>query len=84
MHVELFGIPRERAGVSELDIDAATLGELLAALADRFPGLRQLVTADGLHSSVTVNLNGDRFVHDPKMRLAADDHVLLLSADAGG
>ena len=84
MHVEFFGIPRERAGVSELDIDAATLGELLKALADRFPGLRQLVTPDGLDASVTINLNGDLFVNDPKTLLAEDDNVLLLSADAGG
>ena len=84
MHVEFFGIPRERAGVSELDIDAATVGELLESLAERFPGLRELMTRDGLHSSVTINLNGDLFVNDVKMVLTADDHVLLLSADAGG
>ena len=84
MHVEFFGIPRERAGVAELDIDAATVGELLESLAERFPGLRELIAHDGLHSSVTLNLNGDRFVNDPDVQLAQDDHVLLLSADAGG
>ena len=84
MYVEFFGIPRERAGVSELEIDARTLGELLDALADRLPGLRQLVTSKGLDSSVVANLNGDLFVSDPTTRLAAHDRVLLLSADAGG
>ena len=84
MHVEFFGIPRERAGVSELDIAAATVGELLASLAERFPGLRDLMTRDGPHSSVTINLNGDLFINDVKTTLTEDDHVLLLSADAGG
>jgi molybdopterin converting factor small subunit len=84
MHVEFFGIPRERAGVSELEVDARTLGELLDALAARFPELRQLITRDGLDSSVAANLNGDLFVRDRTMLLAENDHVLLLSADAGG
>ena len=84
MHVEFFGIPRERAGVSEVDIDAATVGELLETLADRFPAFRQLITCDGLHSSIAINLNGDRFVNDPDVPLAKSDRVLLLSADAGG
>jgi molybdopterin converting factor small subunit len=84
MHVEFFGIPRERAGVSALEVDARTLGELLEALAARFPELRQLITPDGLDSSVAANLNGDLFVRDRTTRLAENDHVLLLSADAGG
>ncbi len=84
MHVEFLGIPRERAGIAEVEIDAATLGQALAALAARFPALRELITADRLHSSIAANLNGDVFVSDPATSLAADDHLLLLSADAGG
>jgi len=33
MYVEFLGIPRERAGLSELEVDAATLGQLLGTLA---------------------------------------------------
>ena len=33
MHVEFLGVPRERAGVSELELQADTLGQLLATLA---------------------------------------------------
>ncbi len=84
MHVEFFGIPRERAGVAELEIDARTVGELLDALAGRFPGLGELMSPDGLDASVAINLNGDLFVRDLTMQLAAHDRVLLLSADAGG
>ena len=39
MHVEFLGIPRERAGISELEIEADTLGQLLGTLAARCPAL---------------------------------------------
>ena len=84
MYVEFLGIPRERAGVSELEVEAATLGQLIGSLATRCPGLRDLITADRLHPSIAANLNGDEFVSDPATRLAAHDRVLILSADAGG
>ena len=67
MHVEFLGIPRERAGISELEIEADTLGQLLGALADRFPRWR-LITAGSLHPSFAANLNGDAFVSDPATR----------------
>jgi len=84
MFVEFLGIPRERAGVSELEIEADTLGQLLGALATRCPALAELITADGLHSSITANLNGDEFVSDLQTPLAEDDRLLILSADVGG
>jgi molybdopterin converting factor small subunit len=84
MRVELLGIPRERAGVAELELQADTLGQLLAALAVRFPSLGELITTDRLPPSVVANLNGDQFVSDPRTPLRKDDCVLILSADAGG
>jgi molybdopterin converting factor small subunit len=88
MHVEFFGVPRERAGVSEVDIQADTLGQLLGTLADQFPSLDRFITCDAqgsrLHPAFAANLNGDRFVSDPGTRLEHDDSVLILSADAGG
>lgn len=84
MHVEFLGIPRERAGVADLEIEAATLGELLDALASQFPELRELIANGELHPSVVANLNGDEFVTDRSRPLAHDDHVLILSADVGG
>jgi molybdopterin converting factor small subunit len=84
MHVELLGVPRERAGVAEVELHADTLGQLLIALAARFPSLGELITADRLQPSVVANLNGDRFVSDPQTQLRAGDSVLILSADAGG
>ena len=84
MRVELLGVPRERAGVAEVELQADTLGQLLLALAVRFPSLGELITTDRLPPSVVANLNGDRFVSDPGTRLTDGDSVLILSADAGG
>ena len=87
MRVELLGIPRQRAGVAQVEIDASTLGQLLDALVSRYPPLADLVSAERPHRLgpfVAANLNGDRFVTDPRTRLAATDRVLILSADAGG
>ena len=84
MYVEFLGIPRERAGVSELELEADTLGEALRTLIARVPALEGLVTPSGLHPSIVANLNGDEFVCDPGTRLAPRDRLLLLSSDVGG
>lgn len=84
MYVEFLGIPRERAGVDELELHAATLGQLLRALSTRLPGFADLMQGDRLHPSITANLNGDLFVCDPETALATSDRVLILSADVGG
>jgi molybdopterin converting factor small subunit len=84
MYVEFLGIPRERAGVSEVEIEADTLGQLLGTLAAQFPAFGDLMSSNGLHPSLAANLNGDEFVSHPATALDADDHVLILSADVGG
>lgn len=98
MHVEFLGVSRERAGVAELDVEAASLGCLLGALASQMPGLAELIIDDRLpphaakpasrgprlHPSLAANLNGDRFISDPDTPLGSDDRVLILSADVGG
>jgi molybdopterin converting factor small subunit len=84
MRVEFLGLPRERAGVDEVELQADTLGQLLEALVARFPSLGELVAAEQLRPSFVANLNGDRFVRDPRTQLRETDCVLILSADAGG
>ena len=84
MHVEFLGVPRQRAGISQLEVHADTLGQLLGTLATQIPPLREFIAVDRLHSSFIANLNGDRFVSDPSTPLVNDDRVLILSADAGG
>jgi molybdopterin converting factor small subunit len=84
MHVEFFGVPRERAGVSEMEVQADTLGQLLGTLSAAVPAFDQFIANRQLHPSFVANLNGDRFISDPGTPLAKDDCVLILSADAGG
>ena len=84
MRVEFFGIPRERAGVTELELQAETLGQLLSTLAVRFPSFGEIVHSGRLNTPYLANLNGARFVSDPTTELSEADCVLILSADAGG
>jgi molybdopterin converting factor small subunit len=84
MFVEFLGIPRERAGVSDVELEAETLGKVLELLATRFPGLSELIPAGTLHPSVAANLNAQEFIHDPETPLAREDRLLILSADVGG
>jgi molybdopterin converting factor small subunit len=84
MHVEFFGVPRQRAGVSELEVNADTLGQMLGTLAERIPSLGEIIAVDRLHPAFVANLNGDQFIDDPGTRLRENDCVLILSADAGG
>ena len=53
-------------------------------LAADIPALAELITEDRLHPALAANLNGDRFVSDPRTPLDEDDCLLILSADAGG
>jgi molybdopterin converting factor small subunit len=84
MRVEFLGLPRERTGVSDLEVQADTLGQLLSVLVVRFPSLGALITDDRLRPSIVANLNGDQFVSDPRLPLSHGDCILILSADAGG
>ena len=84
MHVEFLGVPRQRAGISQLEVQANTLGQVLGTLATQIPPLGEFIAVDRLHSSFVANLNGDQFISDPATPLVNDDCVLILSADAGG
>jgi molybdopterin converting factor small subunit len=83
--VELFGIPRQRAGLARTTADGARLDEVVADLARRFPRLAEECFAENrLKPGTLANLNGRRFVTDPATPLAPGDALLILSADAGG
>ena len=83
--LELFGVPRLRAGIRSVDIEAATLRLALDALGHALPVLDGTVLREGgLHPAYRVCLNGDRFVSDPETALADGDELLLLAADVGG
>ena len=84
MYVEFLGVPRQRAGVADLVVEARTLGQLLETLSERLPSLAEVIVGDRLQPSFAANLNGDEFISDPGTPLSEDDYVLILSADAGG
>jgi molybdopterin converting factor small subunit len=83
---EFFGIPRERAGVTAIDLrDPRTLGEALCMLSQRLPALADTCFHDSkLKPGYLANVNGERFTTDPDAPLRPGDAVLILSADAGG
>ena len=83
--VELFGVPRQRAGRAQLAVPVGTVAEVLAAVERACPGLAGLVRAGGrIAPHYLLSLDGQRFVTDLGQRLRPGERLLLLSADAGG
>jgi molybdopterin synthase sulfur carrier subunit len=83
--IELFGVPRFRAGLESVTVEATSLGEAFAALGESCPALDALVVKGGrLLPHYIVALNGTVFTADPATPLAPGDVLVLLSADAGG
>ena len=75
-------------GVRELEVPGATIGELIDALTQRHPTLRQQLLTDGgeLNRFVNVYVNGQdvRYLQGLETPVADRDEVRLLPAMAGG
>jgi molybdopterin converting factor small subunit len=85
IRIEFYGIPRKRAGVDSIDVEAATLQEALSGAVAYSPALLACCTADGrLKPGYVANVNGRTFVQDSSTPLDDGDSLLLMSADAGG
>jgi molybdopterin converting factor small subunit len=83
--IELFGVPRLRAGIPFIRLEAVDVGSALRALANACPTLDGSVLLDGrVRPSYKLSLNGDRFVTEPDTGLIEGDVLLLLAADVGG
>jgi molybdopterin converting factor small subunit len=83
--VELFGIPRSRAGLARTTATGANLGDVLADLACKFPQLAETcIDGRALRPGFIANLNAERFVTSPDLPLNDGDTLLLMSLDAGG
>ena len=82
--IEFFGMPRQRAGRMEIEVSAFTVGEALAAVEQACPGLVGLLTDGQLAPYYLLSINGNQFGTDMRHALKPGDHLLLLSADAGG
>ena len=88
IQVELFGIPRLRAGASVVEIKTdhgLTLGEVLIRLAQDCPALeRECIEAGRVKQGYVANLDGQKFVSDPDVIVESGSSLLIMSADAGG
>ena len=83
--VELYGVPRLRAGRAEVRVPAGSVREVLAVLVATCPALAGLCRPDGrLAPQYLLSLDGERFLTDPAEELRPGDRLVLLSADAGG
>ncbi len=83
--IELFGVPRLRAGTAQVRLDAASLATALGGLGRLCPALDGPVIAGGaLHPAYLACLNGQNFVSDPATPLADGDVLLVMAADVGG
>ncbi len=87
--VELFGIPRQRCGTGRVTIEteqtSMSLVDLLRHLGESYPEFaRDCLDGSRLKPQYLANLGGSRFVSDPFCQVGPGDHVLIMSADAGG
>lgn len=83
--IELYGVPRLRAGVGEVKVAAATVREALRELVKECPTLVELVGADEcLGKQFLLSIDGREFVADLDRPLRDGERLLLLTADAGG
>jgi len=75
-------------GEKQVQVDATTVGEVLAALIARYPALEgQLLTPDGeLNRFVNVYVDGQdvRFLQERATPVGPADTVIILPAMAGG
>ena len=75
-------------GNKQVELEGATVGEVLQQLVDRFPDLRsQLFTEDGeLNRFVNVYLNDEdvRYLSELATTAGARDTIVVLPAMAGG
>jgi molybdopterin synthase sulfur carrier subunit len=75
-------------GAKEVTVSGATVGEALASLLERHPGLRgQLMTPTGdLNRFVNVYLDGQdiRYLRELATPVAEHDSIIVLPAMAGG
>jgi hypothetical protein len=83
--IELYGIPRLRAGVASVTVRAASVREALVALGQQHPCLEGSIVCQGLPMpAYRVALNGDLAPLPNAQTLRDGDVLLLLATDAGG
>lgn len=73
------------AGLHEVELAGATVGDVLDDLERRYPGIRfrMIDEQDGIRRHIRVFVNGDQ-VRGLQARLRATDEVLIVQALSGG
>ena len=85
MRIEFYGIPRQRAGVAAIDLQASNLGAALVEAGRLLPDFgRACLEGNRLKGGYLANIGGRTFTTDPTTDLLPDETVLILSADVGG
>jgi hypothetical protein len=61
------------------------VAEVLTVIQEQYPRLRGLLGDEGrVAAEYLLSINGERFVTEVEERLSPGEHLLILSADAGG
>lgn len=85
VRVEFYGVPRLRAGIDSVVVEADSVAELFSALQTMAPEFAEACLPDGqLAKEYLLNINGTSFTRDSATQLKDSDVVLILSADVGG
>ena len=83
--VELYGLPRLRAGAERIELAAGRLEVLLATLALALPGLVPDIIADGkLTEHALIAIDGRSLLVDPGAEIPDGAVLVMISAQAGG
>ncbi|MBI82172.1 MAG: hypothetical protein CMJ81_03160 [Planctomycetaceae bacterium] len=87
--VELFGIPRQRAGqaVVKLEVceESTCLGNIVLQLTKLFPDLaEECFEGRRLQTGYIASIGGKTFVRSPDTKIRAGESLLVMSADSGG
>ena len=83
--VELYGLPRLRAGAERCELPAGPLHELLGALAGALPGLVPDILRDRrLTEHALIAIDGRDLIVEPDTPIADGAVLVLISAQAGG
>lgn len=85
MHVELYGLPRLRAGAERCDVPPGRLRDIVAALAAALPGLvPDIIAAGALTEHALIAVDGRDLLVDPDTRISDESVLVMISAQAGG
>lgn len=83
--VELYGLPRLRAGAEQVEVPAGRLADVLRALARALPGLEPDILREGrLTEHALLAVDGRDALDDLSAEIADGCVLVLVSAQAGG